>query len=149
MPQGSQLDDLRGLTDLTYDQLQHALELIPDDRMSFKAAESATTPAQIVIHACAADLSYSNLIDGGSRQVPSRAQDDPSKDALLRLVADTRQDVAALLDGMDEGDLDAERNLRWRDPSTVRWVVLHMLRHKHYHVGQLNYIHFLLGIEEQ
>jgi len=27
--------------------------------------------------------------------------------------------------------------------------LLHMLRHKHYHTGQLNYIHFLLGIEER
>ena len=35
------------------------------------------------------------------------------------------------------------------EPKTVRWILLHMLRHKHYHAVQLNYIHFLLGIDER
>ena len=149
MAQTSQLDDIRGLTGLAYDQLQHALELIPDDQTSHKAASSATTPAHIAIHTCAADLNYSNVIDGGSRRVPLREEDEPSKDALLRLVADARQTVDDLLDGLDDAALDGERQVRWwKEPASVRWILIHMIRHKYYHTGQLNYIHFLLGIEE-
>ena len=145
-----ELQDIRSITALTYDQLRHALELIPDDKMAFKAAPLATTPAQIVIHACSADLSYLRVIDGEARSVPVRAEESPTKAQLLELINDTEQSVTGLLDGLDENALGELRKLRWRtEGATVRWIVLHMLRHKHYHVGQLNYIHFLLGIDER
>lgn len=150
VPQSSQLQDIDDITELTYDQLRHALQLIPGDKMAFKATPLATTPTQIVIHACNADLHYLNVIDGGSRSGPIRPEDEPAKAALLRLIADAQQIVASVLAGLNDEELSAHRDVRWRtEPKTVRWILLHMLRHKHYHAGQLNYIHFLLGIDER
>ncbi|MGD8238365.1 MAG: DinB family protein [Armatimonadota bacterium] len=150
MAQDGQLGDIQDITGMTYEQLRRALEPIPDDQMTHKAADLATTPAEIAIHACSADLHYSNVIDGGSRRVPIAAEDEPSRDALLRLIDDTEHSVRDLLAGLDDAALDGQRQVwRHRGPATVRFVLLHMLRHKHYHTGQLNYIHFLLGIDER
>jgi len=150
MPPAGQLDDISTMAAVTHDQLRHALELIPEDQMGFKAAALATTPTRIAIHSCSADLSYSNTIDGGSRRAPLSPEDQPSKEALLQLIADTRQSVAELCSGLDEEGLEGERTVRWRqEPVTVRWILMHMIRHAHYHTGQLNYIHFLLGIDQR
>ncbi|MFP4056923.1 MAG: DinB family protein [Candidatus Brocadiia bacterium] len=132
------------LTELTYDQLRQAFLAIPDDRLDGSPASEAMSPRRQIVHACGADRGYANRIDGGSRRTDFDLDRElRSRDELLAHLEETREMTLALIRSPDEMERAVE--IPWRPDATRRFVLLHMLRHKHYHVGQLTLMAHLLG----
>ncbi len=55
--------------------------------------------------------------------------------------------VEDLITSLSPGEMDRTVEIKWRPGATARFVLLHMLRHRHYHTGQLNILRRLLGLE--
>ncbi len=143
----SEHEQLADITNITYSQLKSAIEAIPHDKLAWAPADGALCPRDQVLHACGADRGYANHIDGGERRTHFGPEGDPSaRQDLLAHLEETREMIAELI--RQEADLDRAVDIPWRKGATVRFVLLHMLRHKHYHVGQLTLIRHLLGVEE-
>ncbi len=137
-------EQLLDITELTYDQLRNALDAIPDDKLAWKPAPDALSPSEQILHACGADRGYANHIDGGQRRTHLDPDRNPTdRDDLLAHLDETRRIVRQLIH--DQTDLNRSVDIPWRQDTTCRFVLLHMLRHKHYHHGQLTLLRHLLA----
>lgn len=138
--------ELIRITTVTYGQLRAALEKVPDDRLDWSPADGVMCPRAQIIHACAADRGYANHIDGGSRPGLHGPQGAAaSRGDLLAHLDETRHLTVQLISSLEPAALDDPVDIPWRQGAPTRFVLLHMLRHKHYHVGQLTLLNALLA----
>ena len=132
------------IAELTFDQLRGALEGFPDGKLGWSPSDGVMSPRRQIAHACSADRRYANCIDGGSR----RADCDLDRELrtgedLTRLLEETREMTVRLIRSVE--DLDRPVDIAWHPGASVRFVLMHMLRHKHYHTGQLTLLLRLIG----
>lgn len=140
-------EQLIRITQLTYDQLRSAFEAIPEDKLNWSPADGVMSPRMQIIHACGADRSYANRIDNGNRRTEFDMECElTSKRDLIAHLEETREMTIQLISNIPSEALDNPVEIPWFPGATIRFVLLHMLRHKHYHVGQLNLMRWILGI---
>ncbi|MFQ6097223.1 MAG: DinB family protein [Armatimonadota bacterium] len=137
-----ELDDLIAMQRMCYEQLAALLGQVPDDQMEARAGGDGYSVSGQILHACEADVHYLNVVDGGTRETP---RSEPEKEALLEILRRTEAEMIATLDGMSPEDLRAKRTLPWReDQVSCLFILIHTIRHKHYHAGQLQSILYIL-----
>jgi len=140
-------EQLVHVTQLTYDQLRRAAESLPDDKLDWSPAAGAMGPRMQIIHACAADRGYGNRIDNGERRTELNLERElTTRRELIAHLEETREMTVQLIRALAPSDMDKAVDISWFPGATVRFVLLHMLRHKHYHVGQLNLMRWMLGV---
>jgi len=144
----AEINELLRITETTFNQLRDAFEGIPADKLNWRPAEGAISPRMQIVHACQADRGYANRIDSGSRRTDFDLERElTTKQELLAYLEETRMMTTDLIESQSAATMDNPVEVPWIPDATVRFVLLHMLRHKHYHTGQINMMRWVLGID--
>ena len=124
------------MTSSCYARLRGLLDAVPDDQMGARVGEEGLTACDQFFHSCGADVHYMNVIDEGCRRLTRPPAD---KAAILEMLQQTEAEVVTALEGMSADDLRSKREVKWWDRrgSCLR-ILLHMIGHKYYHIGQLH-----------
>ena len=140
-----ELDDLISMNSNCYNRLRGLLAAVPDGQMEARVGEEGLPVFEQFFHSCGADIHYLNVIDSASRRLGRPA---PDKAALEEMLAYAEGEVVSALEGMSGEDLRSKRQVKWREgEDSCLWILLHMIGHKYYHVGQLQSILHVLASE--
>lgn len=130
-----------------YEGLREAVAALPAAQLGWKPAAQASSVAEILNHLSA----WEGFLLAAAQRGEARAQTAVGPvtpgPALSKLDA-LHERFLGFIEGLSPDALDTKRNVAGREV-TVRELVLRWLRHEHYHVGQINYIHFLLGLQPE
>ena len=125
-----------------------AVAEFPPDRLNWKPAGNATTLAEIVAHTAGGEAAYYRML-GDERPWSAPVPETPEEARSLLLAAGERARLA--FESLSEADLSTPRADRWRPlgpevagPLDSIWFLEQMIRHKAYHLGQINYLDLML-----
>jgi uncharacterized damage-inducible protein DinB len=137
----------------TYAALRAALALVPDDRLSWQPAPDATPAGRIAQHIARANETYANFMEGVARRAGWELEENASRERIHQRLDAPEARVRACFEGMTAEQLGSVRADDWRPlgepvtgPLDALWFAHQMVRHSAYHLGQINYIHLLLGL---
>jgi uncharacterized damage-inducible protein DinB len=137
----------------TYAAVREALAVVPDDRLAWRPAAEATSVARITQHIARANLAYSNSIEGLPRDRRWEIDENAGRELILQRLTESEERVRACLEGITANELRRSRAEEWAPlgprvagPLDALWFAQQMVRHSAYHLGQINYIHLLLGL---
>jgi uncharacterized damage-inducible protein DinB len=138
----------------TYAALRAAIAVVPDDRLAWQPSPEATPVARIAQHIARANETYANFMEGTPRRSDWTLEDAAARDLILRRLDDSEARVHTCLEGLTAEALYRTRADRWgplsgpevTGPLNSLWFAHQMVRHTAYHLGQINYIHLLLGL---
>lgn len=140
----------------TYTVLRAALAVLPDDRLTWRPAPGATSAALIAQHIARANLRYASLMEGNPRRPEWELEEEALRERIRERLDASEARVRACFEGMTAEALRCVRADDWgplsgpgvTGPLDSLWFAHQMVRHSAYHLGQIHYIHLLLGLEE-
>ncbi len=128
----------------TRQMLLEAIRAIPEEKLSWSPSPSASSVEAILRHLVAWETYFlSVIVKGDGRETERTRQKGTGRENLLRELEEIRARTLRVIQRLGPQDLDAPRRLPAGD-STIRQILLRLLRHEHYHLGQINYIYLLL-----
>ncbi len=136
-------DAFRSHFEAGLDQLQAEVEAYPDEALLWQPLPGTTNPAgNLCLHLCGNLQHYLGAALGHTGYVREREAEFTRRDVprteLLQQIAQTRKVVRDVLMHID--DWRAPYPEGWfRESGTIEWIVLRLLRHFWYHLGQINY----------
>jgi hypothetical protein len=131
--------------------LRKEVEAYGSDEAVWRVAPGiANAGGTLVLHLCGNLRHFVGMHLGASGYVRDRdaefARGDVPRADLLAEIDRTRADVAAALNGLADDALDGTYPQEMYGTShSVRWMLLHLLQHFTYHLGQVNYHRRILG----
>ncbi len=146
----AEVAELVDLLEDSYRRLVDTLALFSEEHLDFAPQGYGNTVRGQIMHSCYSDLLCLNLADGGSRPLPEeRVGKRPNTQELRGLIEETRTEVLHTLRAMSEEELRREVHVPWAaGPRSAFWLMMHTLRHIHYHLGQLTTYAYLLGLSK-
>ena len=132
----------------THDALLEALDEFPKDRLDWRPAPNATTPAGIISHIARAEAAYARMIgDPNDREDRTPSTWEEVRELLETSAGYVRRTVERLREedlGLSRADQWGPLGPRVEGPLDTVWFLEQMIRHKAYHLGQINYLSLML-----
>lgn len=141
----------------TYTVLRAAIAVVPDDRLAWQPSPEATSVALIAQHIARANENYANSMEGIRHRADWTLEEDAPRERILQRLDASEARVRACFEGMTAEPLRCVRADRWgplsgpkaTGPLDSLWFAHQMVRHSAYHLGQIHYIHLLLGLKDE
>jgi len=151
---GSRVGEFARLYDRELERLHEEVAAYPDDESLWRVSGTIVNPAgTLALHLAGCLNHYVGGLLGGSgykrnREAEFSTRDVPKSD-ILRGIRSARSAVADALAKIGDFHLREEmRGVPERfEGETVSWMLIHLLGHLEYHMGQLNY-HRRILVEE-
>jgi uncharacterized damage-inducible protein DinB len=127
--------------------LIEAIVQIPEEKFGWAPCPSASSAEAILRHVAEFETWYvSMIVHRDGRYTDRSLRAISGRVPLLQKLEEIRTRTLQAIQQLKPVDLEAVFQYRGRE-HTVRQILLRLLRHEHYHTGQINYISFLLHPE--
>jgi uncharacterized damage-inducible protein DinB len=145
-----EIHDLQKLFRASHEILLHTAASIPEAQRDWKPNGQASSLIEIMRHLCEWESRLLSFAEHGDArdQIAVTPESHPDPDGVLSELKERRLRTEAFLDRLSPTELNRTRSLAGRGV-TVRELLIRQLRHEHYHVGQIQYLHFLLGLHPE
>jgi uncharacterized damage-inducible protein DinB len=145
-----EIHDLQRLFRASHEALLQTAASIPEAQGDWKPNKRASSMMEILRHLCEWESRLISLAKHGDArdQIGVSPRTHPHLQGVLAELERTRQHTFAFLDRISPADLSEKRSFSGQEAS-VRELLIRQLRHEHYHVGQIQYLHFLLGLNPE
>lgn len=146
----AELQDLKRLFRASHEMLLQAVTAIPPEQIARKPHDGASSALEILRHLYEWESRLLSLAEHGDArdQIAVTPESHPDPEGVLAALKERRRRTEAFLDRLSPAELNRTRSLAGREV-TVRELLIRQLRHEHYHVGQIEYLHFLLGVRPE
>jgi uncharacterized glyoxalase superfamily protein PhnB len=129
----------------THTALLEAIDALPADRWQWRPTPGATTAGEIIAHIARAEARYAAVI--AAETLPEPRWQVHDREAARHAVGSAADAARTRVEQLAVADLTRPCAQHWHPlgprvegPLDVRWFIEQMVRHKAYHLGQLNYI---------
>ena len=129
----------------THVALLEAIDGLPADRWQWRPTPGATTAGEIIAHIARAEARYAAVI--AAETLPEPRWQVHDREAARHAVGSAADAARTRVEQLTVADLTRPCAQHWHPlgprvegPLDVRWFIEQMIRHKAYHLGQLNYI---------
>lgn len=142
--------ELYELARASAEAVREALSAVPSGQLEWRPASRASTVLEILRHLCQWEMAFLSVASQGSVSMPFSvtAETHPEIDHVRSELDRVRGQTLDFLQGATTNDLDRRRTFMGRE-MTVRELIVRLLRHEHYHVGQIHYLHFLMDVKPE
>lgn len=141
-----EIEQIRELLAGTRKVLLDAVSEIPNEKFDWKPCPSASSTRAILGHLGLWEAFFLSVIAGDRPRQATDLETLSGRQALLDRLEGIRAETLQAVRELGPMGLDEVRELPVGQ-STVRGILLRLLRHEHYHAGQIAYISFLLHPE--
>lgn len=141
---------LKQIYDGKLSDLQKEIELYKDERTIFEIREGiSNSGGNLALHLVGNLNQYIGVILGGTNYVRNREAEFALKGvpraALLKQITDTRLIIDEALSKLDSAVLELDYPTQFNaETRTTQWVLIWLISHFGYHLGQINYHRRLL-----
>jgi uncharacterized damage-inducible protein DinB len=120
-----------------------------DEELDFVPFEGSWSVKQIILHIADCEDNWLHGVVQGIYQpwIGYPADEYPTRQSMLDLLASAHDKTVELLSGLDESDLNTEFKIPSGHPFKLGWIIWHVLEHEIHHRGELSLILGLLGRE--
>ena len=127
------------------DRLLHGLAQAPDDRLGWSPAEGARPPLELVYRGAFRMKYYAGLITGDEFDRRTPPPPDASRAGAAAAITAACDEIARLIAGLSDADLERQVTAPWGAPCTLASVVNQVVMALGYAQGQLNYVQICYG----
>ena len=137
------LEGMAGQMEWIAANMAYNLDFIPDDKMNWKPAPTATSAIEIVNHNVGAIKHLGAMLDGNAEGKP-KFEPATDRDSAKKLLTETANAYAAKLRGIDPADLGKPVKTPFGEWPLARVASMPIVDTTHHH-GQIAYLQMLLG----